>query len=696
MRQDRYSQSAYDGRFQEFLALAEDLRRAIEAEDEAQIAAITNRLAELSSKDGVIWQRALRQVQVEIQGDVRDSVVITSGGDVIYTHSPMHSEERQRLVEELLRLRKAAESPLPWLKLGLGLLFVITIAVMAIVGGMAIAIATYLFRPPPQPPTTTVIAGSAALCSGPSIEYASIAILLQGEKLTLLGKTPNGAWLEVRTEDGTEGWVSRGAVGADEQVIEKLPSVSGPPLPTPTSPPTATSTATATASITPTSTPTVPPPPRLAFEILLDSSALMGEEFANSGRTKLEEAVRALTQEIGSLAKYTHVSLRVFGAGSEGCAECEDSEVLVSLGPVTEQREELLEELKTLKPTGKSALEHALKEALYDLMSSGGNSLKLAIFVGGVDECTGNPQRVLENNLADSLGFSWQVHLVSLDAREKERFQETTLLELDTRIYEIVYDDVVTELEMQEAVDKVMKSEPPPPPTPPTFTAGPIPPSPPPPSPTPIGPPPPSPTKGVTTATHTPTPTLTNTPTATPTATATPTNTSPPTPTNTSTLMPTDTPMPTPTPVCIVHSNSEGGGTETIEVAPQRTIKGIRIDMKRRRTFGEEQYGFSLWEVEIYGPNTGNLARDNDVTAEASSEQDDENCIECFASEAIDGVDNTNKRDDKHDRWSSKFYEPQWLKIVLPTPQIVNLIVLKWEQAYAKEYCVTVIEPPPD
>jgi len=34
--------------------------------------------------------------------------------------------------------------------------------------------------------------------------------------------------------------------------------------------------------------------------------------------------------------------------------------------------------------------------------------------------------------------------------------------------------------------------------------------------------------------------------------------------------------------------------------------------------------------------------------------------------------------------------DPQWLKITLPTPATIDRIVLKWERAYAVEYCVII------
>lgn len=126
-------------------------------------------------------------------------------------------------------------------------------------------------------------------------------------------------------------------------------------------------------------------------------------------------------------------------------------------------------------------------------------------------------------------------------------------------------------------------------------------------------------------------------------------------------------------------TNSGRGGTETVKIEPSRAIGNVHIDLIERAL---KQYGFSLWEVEIYGPGTNNLAIG--ATATASSWQDGYGCYDCSPEKAIDGRMDT--------RWSSDFHEPQWLTITLPAPQVVSRIVLKWEAAYAEEYCVEVTQ----
>ena len=126
------------------------------------------------------------------------------------------------------------------------------------------------------------------------------------------------------------------------------------------------------------------------------------------------------------------------------------------------------------------------------------------------------------------------------------------------------------------------------------------------------------------------------------------------------------------------------GDVETVPVNPPRSVKGIIVDLKTRHAFKNgEKYGFSLWEVVINGPDTAdNLAIG--ATAHASSEQDTKDCIKCLAPKAIDG--------DNNSRWSSEFYEPQSLRIDFSTPQVIQTIILKWQDAYAEAYCITEIK----
>ncbi len=126
-------------------------------------------------------------------------------------------------------------------------------------------------------------------------------------------------------------------------------------------------------------------------------------------------------------------------------------------------------------------------------------------------------------------------------------------------------------------------------------------------------------------------------------------------------------------------SNGQGGREVITTVSSSCLATKIRIDLNKRAT----GYGFSLFEVEAYGPDdpgmTNNLIIGGDCCT--SSVEGDNPIWGC--DRAIDGLMST--------RWSSDWYEPQWLAIVLPEPEVVKYVVLKWETAYAIEYQVNVI-----
>jgi hypothetical protein len=131
----------------------------------------------------------------------------------------------------------------------------------------------------------------------------------------------------------------------------------------------------------------------------------------------------------------------------------------------------------------------------------------------------------------------------------------------------------------------------------------------------------------------------------------------------------------------VYEPSSDSDLVQTIDLDVSQPIRTIRINLLERG-LTELYAGFSLYEVEIYGPGTGNLALDG--TASASDEEVTEACPDCSAEKAIDGIRDT--------RWSTQEKESEWLEIDLGTPQEVNKIVLRWERAYAKKFCIKFFE----
>jgi hypothetical protein len=96
-------------------------------------------------------------------------------------------------------------------------------------------------------------------------------------------------------------------------------------------------------------------------------------------------------------------------------------------------------------------------------------------------------------------------------------------------------------------------------------------------------------------------------------------------------------------------------------------------------------YGYSIWEVEAYESITSTtnvITATAGVQATATSNEDDRR----LPQDAIDGNMLT--------RWASAWSDkpdgkdPQVLTITFPRPVTIGRIVIKWQDAYAQDYCV--------
>lgn len=118
----------------------------------------------------------------------------------------------------------------------------------------------------------------------------------------------------------------------------------------------------------------------------------------------------------------------------------------------------------------------------------------------------------------------------------------------------------------------------------------------------------------------------------------------------------------------------------------------IRLYATTRAT----QWGYSLWEFQVYGESTitptptktatatvppmicgsTNIAPGKIATASSAEN------ASTMANFAVDGNTAT--------RWSSTFSDPQWLQIDLGTTQPICRVVLNWEAAYGKAYQIQI------
>jgi hypothetical protein len=123
-----------------------------------------------------------------------------------------------------------------------------------------------------------------------------------------------------------------------------------------------------------------------------------------------------------------------------------------------------------------------------------------------------------------------------------------------------------------------------------------------------------------------------------------------------------------------IYSTTTGtGGTQTLNITG--TGRYVRMYGTARAT----QWGYSLWEFQVYGTMaTGGTCSTTDAAqgrpATASSVEN----ATFPASAAVDGNTST--------RWSSAFSDPQWLQVDLGTSQTICAVTLNWEAAYATAF----------
>jgi hypothetical protein len=127
-----------------------------------------------------------------------------------------------------------------------------------------------------------------------------------------------------------------------------------------------------------------------------------------------------------------------------------------------------------------------------------------------------------------------------------------------------------------------------------------------------------------------------------------------------------------------VYSTTTGtGGTQTLNV--NGSGRYVRMYGTARGT----QWGYSLWEFQVYGGtgspsacSTDNAALNRPATASSTENAGTP------ATAAVDGDSTT--------RWSSAFSDPQWLRVDLGASEPICGIGLSWEAAYATAYQIQV------
>jgi hypothetical protein len=149
--------------------------------------------------------------------------------------------------------------------------------------------------------------------------------------------------------------------------------------------------------------------------ILLDGSSSMLAR--SGGRSRIEVVAPAIREVLAGLSvSSTDVGLRLFGAGSAGARDCNDSRLVVA--PSGFDRDRLAAAVEDLRPGGQAPLAYALEQAREDLPPEPGNSLVL--ITSSVDSCSRDACAAAAGLLRD--GIVDQISVIGFDVgREQSR-----------------------------------------------------------------------------------------------------------------------------------------------------------------------------------------------------------------------------------------------------------------------------------
>ena len=122
-----------------------------------------------------------------------------------------------------------------------------------------------------------------------------------------------------------------------------------------------------------------------------------------------------------------------------------------------------------------------------------------------------------------------------------------------------------------------------------------------------------------------------------------------------------------------IYSTTTGpGGDQTLN------ISGTGRYVRMYGTARDTQYGYSLWEFQVYGTLGATTCSTTDAALNQPTTASSEENASFPAADATDGNLGT--------RWSSAFTDPQWLEVDLGSSQQICGVSLAWETAYASGF----------
>jgi beta-glucanase (GH16 family) len=132
----------------------------------------------------------------------------------------------------------------------------------------------------------------------------------------------------------------------------------------------------------------------------------------------------------------------------------------------------------------------------------------------------------------------------------------------------------------------------------------------------------------------------------------------------------------------VYNTTTSTGGNQTLAVTG--TGRYVRLNLTARAT----QWGYSLWELEIFGTAPGGDQGGEQLLSygrpgAASTSQNDGACSNCVPAKAFDR--------DPATRWAtSAWSDPGWISVDLGATATISRVVLQWDPAFATAYQLQV------
>jgi len=139
---------------------------------------------------------------------------------------------------------------------------------------------------------------------------------------------------------------------------------------------------------------------------ILDASGSMSEDAG--GQTKMQAAKQVMAKLVPELAPEIGVGLTVYGHRRKG--DCRDIEVVIP--PGSDDRDNLLQKVKTLEPKGKTPISSALLTAT-GLLKNKENETTAILVSDGIETCGSDPCKVAAQLKAT--GVKLVIHVVGFD-----------------------------------------------------------------------------------------------------------------------------------------------------------------------------------------------------------------------------------------------------------------------------------------